>query len=261
MGNKICGDSKTKQFDKEEPLNGEISYNIQKLSEYVTPISSCSKNFYSNENSSLVLKNKPPEKDYKKIVCKLLSNLDVNEIKKSKEYSGSYLARIIDVHDGDTIKAIILNDFGIPVCVDVRLYGADAFEISLQTVKQKDGESKESFESRKELALFMKELGLRGKSELLRFIGMSDLIDEKGLPPSNGKKTQEPFLKKDIFVELETIQDDKNKEKYGRFLAKVKFNGKDLAEHLIAKQLATPYMGGTKIQEEIALKLMKKEQL
>lgn len=177
----------------------------------------------------------------------ILSEVDIEKIKNENFYDKKYTARVIDVHDGDTMKVLIIVRSKITI-VDIRLYGADAFEITLKTVNRKVGETNEEFEHRKKIAAYIKELGLKAKSEVLSFIGAGELLP-------NGKKTQEYFSLNKVFVELEPVEE---KDKFGRMLANIKKNNKYLADHLIDKNLAIPYYGGTKTQEEFAEELMNK---
>lgn len=261
MGND-SSKSQTSQTNKKEIFNS---------SDLLRPLSSCYDNFNSNSMATYAMEKdaKMDRKEHDLTVQKLLSEIDIKNVKELKPFKGKYIARVIDVHDGDSLKAIIFNDFGMPIVVEIRLYGADAFEITKKTVKKRAGETDASLKHREEISQFVKELGVKGKAEALRFIGASGILDKNGNPPPNGKKTQDYFVQNYISVILEVIdpenkdsEDDQKgeKEKFGRLLSKVLMDEKSLTDHLISKKLAIPYYGKTKSQEEVAEEMMMTEE-
>lgn len=269
MGNETSKPKKKEEKETDHIIDIINGIEIYDAKQFIKPISSSQENFLSNTNNMYAFNRnqKFQPQDYDIVINSLLSKIDIDSVKEFKTFKGTYIGRIIDVHDGDSLKAIIFNDFGQPIIVDIRLYGADAFEITKKTVKKRLGESEESFNHRDNIANFVKKLGLQAKAELLRFIGAEQMLDSSGLPPPNGKKTQDFFNKNYIKVNITVINDENrdkdddnkcDKEKYGRLLAYISNEKGQLHSHLISKNLALPYYGKTKSQEEFAESLMGK---
>jgi endonuclease YncB( thermonuclease family) len=149
-----------------------------------------------------------------------LSDIDFDSLEDRSIMKGTYVARIVNLYDGDTFTAAIYNESGKLEKIRVRVYGSDTPELKGKT----------------------SEAGLKAKNEALDYIGAKGA---QGLPL--GIKTTNYFAKHPVYVQLECLP---IREKFGRILAIVRVPNKEftLSEHLIKLGLASPYTGGTKDQ-------------
>jgi endonuclease YncB( thermonuclease family) len=115
-------------------------------------------------------------------------------------------AKVIKVYDGDTITIAAIYN-KIATKFSVRIYGVDCDEMKGGT----------------EITKYNARMAKKFVSDLI----LNKIIDIEVL---NGK----------------IINGRKVNEKFGRLLANVKIDGKDLADELIRNNLARPYFGGTK---------------
>jgi len=153
-----------------------------------------------------------------------LVKVDMDTIPKRSILQGRFKARLQDLYDGDTMTIVVALDPTRPEHYEslvIRAMGMDCPELKGVT----------------------KEAGTAAKNEALRFLGASGVI---GLPARG--KTRSWFSENPTFIEVEFVP---VKEKWGRYLANI-YNSKreKLSEHLISKNLAKPYDGGKKDQEE-----------
>lgn len=141
---------------------------------------------------------------------------------------GKIQARLCGIVDGDTLIAIILAD-NEPRMIKIRVSGIDTPE--------KIGATKNS--------------GIDATKSAYEFFDIMNIYDPRVKRQTVNSRKR--FLTEtNVLIELEfnKIKNFSDQEKFGRYLAKVYFNGKSLGDHLIAKGLAKEYQGGTKNQEE-----------
>jgi hypothetical protein len=118
--------------------------------------------------------------------------------------------KVIRVYDGDTLTLAVFDN-GRLVRYNVRIYGVDCAEIKGGT----DATKKKAYEAKK-------------------FV-------------------EDAILNKIVEVRVlnnRMVDDIKIKEKYGRLLAEIYYNGNNLANELLKNGHAVPYYGGKKEQNE-----------
>lgn len=134
---------------------------------------------------------------------------DLGHIKKFTFSNLKTNARVVDVHDGDTITVVFIDDTRKPphdrVCINLRIFGIDTPE-----------------------------------THLIKTNSDSALHKECGLLVRDYVKA---LLAKVEFIQINILCDDKYS---GRWVASVKYGDKDLSEHLLAEKLALPYEGKKK---------------
>lgn len=154
------------------------------------------------------------------VVDSLLRKSDLEKVKKRGVLQGQHKARLSDLYDGDTMTVVVSFDGKELESLIIRIWGMDCPEMKGPT----------------------KKAGQEAKDEALRFLGASGVI---GKPAR--KQTRDWFNQNAVMIDVEFVP---VKEKWGRYLAKVSINGKDLAGHLVGKGLAKAYDGGKKDQDE-----------
>ncbi len=193
--------------------------------------------------------------EFKELADKLV-NINIDEIMDRTVMRGRYVARVIDMHDGDTLDAAYTNEAGKLERVRIRVAGSDTPEMTGCTAKA----------------------GQMAKNEALTFMdaeGAHDLAD--------GKPIREWFAKNPVFVELDFESPrikkgkfDKQPEKFRRTIAHVRVPVRSersqrflekqiksrgirplvinhettLADYLIYMEMAVAYGGGTKDQSQ-----------
>ena len=154
-------------------------------------------------------------------------------------------ARVVHIHDGDTLTAIIplLNDF---YKFSIRLAGIDTCEIKSPNEKNQT-------------------LALKARDRLIDLIKTTNKEtkeedeDEKQQHEKEEEEEEEdikPYLLQHIELVFLSCQDF---DKYGRVLAHVKKNKDDsqtFSEILIQEKLAYPYDGKKKLTDEEQLKYL-----
>lgn len=144
-------------------------------------------------------------------------------------------ARVVHIHDGDTITAIIplLNDF---YKFSIRLAGIDTCEMKSPNEKNQT-------------------LALKARDRLIHLIKTTNKTTKE---EDEDEKQQDikPYLFQHIELVFLSCQDF---DKYGRVLAHVKKNKDDsqtFSEILIQEKLAYPYDGKKKLNDEEQLKYL-----
>ena len=158
---------------------------------------------------------------------------DVDILKSISDYSvfaplqGRKNARLLGIIDGDTLSALVVYEKK-PVMITVRVSGIDTPE--------KKGPTREE--------------GLEATKKVYEFFDIMDLYEKK--TERQCPRSRENFLSREILFELvfDEMKKSSDFEKYGRYLAKVVFQSKDLSTYMIECGKANPYSGGTKDQKK-----------
>lgn len=147
-------------------------------------------------------------------------------------------ARVVHIHDGDTLTAIIplLNDF---YKFSIRLAGIDTCEMKSPNEENQT-------------------LALKARDRLIDLIKTTNKATKEEEEEKEDEKQQDikPYLLQHIELVYLSCQDF---DKYGRVLAHVKKNKDDsqtFSEILIQEKLAYPYDGKKKLTDEEQLKYL-----
>ena len=145
----------------------------------------------------------------------------------SLQYIKAY-ARIVNVHDGDTIT-VIMNIFNGYYKLDIRLIGIDTCEMNSKLDEAK-------------------KLAINARNRILQLIGINININEELTSKDIIK-----FLNDKVYILWIECGDN---DKYGRILANVFINNESIGDILIKEHLAIKYDGGTKLSEEEQIKIL-----
>ena len=137
--------------------------------------------------------------------------------------------RVVNVIDGDTL-VLIIPIFGGYHKFYTRLNGINTCEVHSNNEQ-------------------VKELGFKAKYRVIELISKKELKNIVGITK---KQIIELFDNKVYTVYIECLDFDK----YGRLLANVFINNKNLSEILIEEKLGYEYNGDTKLSEEEELKVL-----
>ena len=144
--------------------------------------------------------------------------------------------RIIDVHDGDSVKAVVEVFPGCFVKTSIRLNGIDTCEITNKNAS-------------------IHELALAGRNRLIQLVTRSDACT---IGKDSKKKDIVALLESNVFMVYCNFH---GMDKYGRVLADLKSAPGDVSFNIILlnEVLALPYNGGTKCTETSQLERMTRQ--